>query len=328
MNTARWTACAFALSMMVLSGCVGEQLPAEPVNAQQEGVEAPRGGKADQIAQDDVIDEANCLFDAGDPYAPMARLTKGPFKGECLDTRSLRPVHVLSEQWEDEGQLVLSNFYHEGGFWKAVLPVAAIEAVYFQLEYFPAIVPAGHTQVRIQFSEPVKLEGHSSSNAGQQDEVMDIVLSVEAVPRVGDNYDLLKGAMDHFGLVYRAVSLETKYHHMVTTQAHHVEQWRLMMTEEEAQDFLWFYAYQSEALGLTETYHTLARNCTTEIIATIDGVISYTLGEQIKRFLVKVTEIYPNIVRTALIARGLLPLDQSTDWYPLEEDPSLHFLTE
>ena len=36
--------------------------------------------------------------------------------------------------------------------------------------------------------------------------------------------------------------------------------------------------------------------------------------------LVKVTEIYPNIVRAALIARGLLPLDQSTDWAPLEED--------
>ena len=50
--------------------------------------------------------------------------------------------------------------------------------------------------------------------------------------------------------------------------------------------------------------------------------MDYTVGENIKKFLTKVTEFYPNIIRAALIARGLLPLNQSTDWYPLEEDPS------
>ena len=54
----------------------------------------------------------------------------------------------------------------------------------------------------------------------------------------------------------------------------------------------------------------------------LDGVVEYTFGERIKRFLMKVTEFYPNAIRAALIARGLLPLDQSTDWYPLEEDPA------
>ena len=67
-------------------------------------------------------------------------------------------------------------------------------------------------------------------------------------------------------------------------------------------------------------YHTLFRNCTTEIIEELDRVVSYTWGEQAKKFIVKVSEIYPNIVRAALIARGLMPFGKGNDWYPLEED--------
>ena len=59
-----------------------------------------------------------------------------------------------------------------------------------------------------------------------------------------------------------------------------------------------------------------------EIIRVLDSTVEYTWGERIKAFAVKVSEIYPNIVRAALIARGLLPFDQSTDWYALEDDPS------
>ena len=39
----------------------------------------------------------------------------------------------------------------------------AVRHVY-QLEYFPAIVPAGHTQLRIEYNKPVRLIGHSSHN--------------------------------------------------------------------------------------------------------------------------------------------------------------------
>jgi hypothetical protein len=117
-------------------------------------------------------------------------------------------------------------------------------------------------------------------------------------------------------------SLDARYQSMIEDQGHHVEQWQLLMTDKEKQDLLFSYAQTSEAMGIEETYHTLFRNCTTELVHSIDGVVDYTTLENIKKFLVKVTEIYPNVVRAALIARGLLPLDQSTDWYPLEEDPS------
>ena len=53
------------------------------------------------------------------------------------------------------------------------------------------------------------------------------------------------------------------------------------MTPEERRALILFYAYESEALGLEETYHTLFRNCTTELIRTLDAVVNYTVGEQI-----------------------------------------------
>ena len=127
---------------------------------------------------------------------------------------------------------------------------------------------------------------------------------------------------NHFGLALRVTSLAARYKSMIVEQDHHVEQWILDLTEREKSELLVFYAIESEALGLDETYHTLFRNCTTEMVRNLDGVVRYTIGENIKKFLMKATEFYPNIIRAALIARGLLPLNQSTDWYALESDPT------
>ena len=293
--------------------------------------EAPMAGKADSLWDlvEAVVDEVRddfdadkCSYDPADPFEPRARFTKGPWKGECLDTKTRRPVKVLIEPDEHSTTLELANVFHDDGYWLASVPIKAVAGVYFQLEYFPAVVPAGHTQLRIEFHEPVKLVGHSLWNLGQQAEIYNLVLSAEAVPRVGDSYDLIKGMQDHFGLALRVTSLAARYESMVVEQGHHVEQWILQMTEEEKEEILVFYAYESEALGLETTYHTLFRNCTNELIRNLDGVVDYTVGENIKKFLTKVTEFYPNIIRAALIARGLLPFNQSTDWYPLEQDPS------
>ena len=210
--------------------------------------------------------------------------------------------------------------FHQGAFWIAFIPESAVSQVFFQLEYFPAVIPAGHTQLRVEYRTPVILYGQSSSVKGRRDEVLDLTLSIEAVTRDGDSYDLLKGTQEHFAIAYRVTTMEARFESMILRQGHHVEQWRLMLDEEEAEALLSRYVSESAHHQLDYSYHTLFKNCTTEIIETLDGVMNYSWREQVQRFLVKVTEIYPNIVRAALIARGLLPLDQSTDWAPLEED--------
>ena len=268
------------------------------------------------------LDPTNCRYDITDIYEPGARFQRGPWTGECLNTEKRRPVFVLNSATQNPDELLLANVFHRDGFWIAAIPLDAVEAVYFQLEYFPAVVPAGHTQIRVEFNQDVELFGQSEWKRDQYETVRNLVLSVEAVTRLGDNYDLFRGMKNHFGVAFRVTSLQARYQSMITEQNHHVEQWRLQMTPQEQRDLVEFFAYESEALGLSENYHTLFRNCTTEGIRALDGVVQYTAGEQIKRFLLKVTEFYPNIVRAALIARGLLPFDQSTDWHALEDDPS------
>lgn len=298
----------FLLFSLIATGCLADGAGEQDFNTSEKARPA--------------FDPATCSYDPLDPHEPPARLSKGPFQGECLDTKKRRPLVVLPDDPSAPSTLQIANLFHDDGFWYASLPLDAIEQVYFQLEYFPAVVPAGHTQMRIHFSEPVRLQGHSQWNTGREESVNDIVLSVEAVTRIGDSYDLFKGTQDNFGLVFRMTSLEARYQSMIVDQGHHVEQWELLMEDEEKHDLLRWYASESEALGLNHTYHTLFRNCTTEAIGALDAVVDYTAFEKVKKFFVKVTEIYPNIVRTALIARGLLPLNQSTDWYALEEDPS------
>lgn len=282
-------------------------------------------GKADVVQRQapmPTLDADLCAYDHDDPYEPRARFVKGPWEGECLDTKTQRPVKVLGSPSQETSTLTLANVFHDGGYWIAEVPTQAVMNVYFQLEYFPAVVPAGHTQLRLEFSQPVRMSGQSSWNLGEEAMIYNLVMSAEAVTRLGDQYDLFTGMQDHFGLALRVTSMDARYQSMVVEKGHHVEQWRLQLTAREKEELLVFYAYESEALGLDLSYHTLFRNCTTELIRNIDGVVEYTVGENIKRFFTKVTEIYPNIVRAGLIARGLLPLDQSTDWYPLEEDPT------
>ncbi len=313
---------ALACAVAVIAGCGEVSIDDEHI--EQKAASGPMG-KADSVQQQSPrpeFDPEICAYDPEDPYEPRARFEIGPWTGECLDTEKRRPVEVLASPTQSDDMLELANVYHDGGYWLASVPTKAVENIYFQLEYFPAAVPAGHTQLRIEFNQPVQLTGHSQWNAGQRVKIYNLVLSAEAVPRVGDNYDLFRGIQNHFGLALRVTSLQARYDSMIIEKNHHVEQWRLQLTEREKEEMLVFYAYESQAMGLSSTYHTIARNCTTELIRNLDGVVEYTAGEQIKRFLLRVTEFYPNIVRAALIARGLLPLDQSTDWYALEDDPT------
>ena len=311
-----------------LTGCASEELISPSSSLASAESTQSTLNKTDQSTHFSLLDQFDaqeCSFDPQDPYDPKSRFLQGPWEGECHDTHKQRPAHFLGQEeaqlYQDtQGWLALANVYHRGGFWVAFIPENALENVFFQLEYFPAVVPAGHTQLRLQYNESILLYGQSTHLLGQVDTTKDLSLSIEAVTQVGDQYDLFKGAQEHFSIVYRVTTMEARYQSMITEQDHHVEQWILDMEEEEKEALLPSYVQTGLDFSLKVSYHTLFRNCTTEIIEELDRVVRYTWGEQAKKFIVKITEIYPNIVRTALIARGLLPLGKGNDWFPLEED--------
>lgn len=305
---------------MVTGACIEP----EPSIADGDNVDA---GKAD----DPSSDPAGCVFDKADPFEPHERLPTGKYKGRCYDTHKARPVVRLDAAQaapfggRAAGELVLANVFHDGGFWVAHIPIDEVEAVVFQLEYFAAIVPAGHTQMRVRFRQgaPVRLFGQSKRHQGKRVELRDLVLSVEAVGQPGYKYDIVRGVFNELGTAYRVASLTSRLDDMVVKQGHDVEQWPLALAPGEGRRLLENYARESDTRDMQTMYNTLFVNCTNEAVRILDASVSYTVGEQVARFIAKVTEFYPNVVRAALVARGLLGFDQSTDWPHLDEDPTV-----
>ncbi len=276
-------------------------------------------------------DRVNCVFDGNDHFEPSSKLEKGPNAGQCLDTRVGRPVRHLSEGEASKfggsaaGVLSVANVSHMGEYYVAHIPVKKIKAGIFQLEYFPAVVPAGHTQLRLQFDEnsPVTLVSQSTSSMTKVVKVHDLVLSVEAIGQPGYKYDLFKGMEDHFVAVHRITTLQDKYQHMIVKQKHRVEQWRLNLSSEELTQILEKYVQKSQGAGTSKMYHTLFFNCTTEVIAAIDAGAQYNLLEKFGKFTAKTTDFYPNVIRISLQKRGLLPkFGKGNDIAELDKDLS------
>lgn len=272
---------------------------------------------------------SDCVFDAQDPFEPKSRIPKGDHKGECYDTRKARSLVQLTEEQASKyggaakGVLSVANVTHKGKFHVAHIPLEGLKNAIFHLEYFPAVVPAGHTQLRLQFDEkmPVTLISQSKSEMTSVDRVTDLVLSVEALGQPGYQYDIFKGMDDQFGAVYRMTSLEEKYDHMVRKQSHRVEQWKLNMSHDEMKEVLQKYVAKSQERSMNYMYHTLKLNCTNEIVAAIDAGMDYNLRERVGQFTAKTTDFYPNVIRISLIKRGLLPLGKGNDLAELANDP-------
>ena len=119
-------------------------------------------------AQRPPFDPVSCSYDPADPYEPRARFGKGPWKGNVWIRKSAdRFVFCTCPERLPRPWFLRMSITMEG-YWTASIPTDAVYDVYFQLEYFPAIVPAGHTQARIEFFEPVRLLGQSSWNRGER----------------------------------------------------------------------------------------------------------------------------------------------------------------
>jgi len=285
-------------------------------------------GKADD---GEAAEPEDCAFDPSDPFEPLERIPRGAYREHCYVTRAARPAVVLDDEraapygGTRDDELVLANVFHDHRFWVARIPLDGVDRVLFQLEYFPAIVPAGHTQMRVRFRDdaPVVLIAQSGSDAGQYVTVQDLVVSVEAIGQPGYEYDLLRGLVNDFGAVYRVTSLAAKVDHMIVERQHRVEQWELYLEPGEPRHLIENFFYESDTRRMQSMYNTLFVNCTNEAIRILDESVDYSLAEQVGRFFAKITEFYPNVIRTALIARGLLPLDQSSDWPELAEDPTI-----
>lgn len=256
-----------------------------------------------------------CPRDLADPFVPDAVMPRGPHAGKCLDTSEQRSIRTLTVPEAaiyglapDSTRLVIANLRHAGRFWIAEIRPDAIEDVILQLEYFPAIVPAAHTQLRFRFRAGAGPRLVSQIGAREDSaRIQDLVYSVEAVSIVdGEAYDLLKGTAAQFGTAYRFVSLQDRYRQMVTRAHHRVEQIRLKLAPEQRKGVLARAIQDSDRAQMKRVYHTLALNCTTELIRAIDRGIHPDLGYRALAASTFYINGIPTLCKGALALRGLI----------------------
>lgn len=249
----------------------------------------------------------NCIFNPNDPFETDARMPAGPFQGQCLNSNQQRSVKILTETEAEPygpipGWLMVANVSHQRKFWVAKIPPNPVEDVIFHIEYFPAVVPAAHTQLRFHLKpgSEIILVPQATDEPPQEVHLSEIVYSVEAVTTPGTSYDVVAGIRDYFGLAYRLVSLEDRVQLMILEKQHRVEQLKLIMSPEHKQKILENAIFVSDQAGLQFMYNSFTRNCTNELFKIIDKSIDYQIDEGITP-----KELFLNIPTGEFIARLL-----------------------
>lgn len=240
--------------------------------------------------------------DVVDPYAE-AYMPAGPHKGKRLDTSIRRSILLADTKPEEIG---FYNFFHEGKFWYARVPDNAVEEVIFQVEYFPAIVPAAHTQLRFRFKEgrELVLSPQGTADLPKVAKIRDLVFSGEATFAADQpqKYDLVKGMFNHFALSLRVLSLQAKAAQMVTERGHQVRQILVKLSDAEKQRVFRDALKRSHAAGMSRMYNTVLKSCTTEVFDLLDDNVHYALFNRLFAFLDRI----PTNSYWYLWLRGLL----------------------
>lgn len=203
-------------------------------------------------------------------------MPRGRYQGQLLDTRDRRSVRLLEGDEakpyrRGEGEMVITNFYHEGKFWVARFPADCVEAVFFQKVVMKTKVPAAHAQLRFKFKPGKEVELFGATGERPRDaHIPDVVYSVEAMPVYGDKYDLFNGMKDHFGLGLRIMSIQEAYFKSIYANDQHVEQIPLDVIDRAEQVLLREALTRSNEVGMGDMYNTITRSCCTESFRLLD----------------------------------------------------------
>jgi hypothetical protein len=297
----------FTLGFVFLVGC--------GVESADLTVSSTSSSAGEGTAQNLRVSES-CRF-LGDKYEPKAVLQGGRHKGECADTTSARTVVWNLDNFPlDTETLIVANVSHGGRFWIAEFPRYGVEDVIFQMEKFPAIVPAAHTQIRIRFKDDAPVKMTDQLDPARQIYLNDFVLSVEALGQKGWKFDLLLGMKDEYLTTYRITSLSDKYNWMVVKQKHEVIQWPLNISELDKAKIIPAFLSIANKEGMTKNYHTLFRNCTNELFRAMDSTFNYGWLNVLPIKISKIDETYPVLVKGALDARKLIKYVDNPQSYP------------
>ncbi len=228
--------------------------------------------------------DSSCLRFSDDPYEPDARLLKGPYKDECLDSTSRRAAAILKET---ESSLTVANFYYKGQWWIAEYFKNSVQDVLFHTAIFKTDFPfivAAHTQIRFKLNpeKPLRLIPQRKSAAHEEITLNDLIISFEHMGPEGAEYDIVRGQFDYFSIVGRFVSTEARYQEQVIANNETVKQIPLKLTREQANTLFQMGLQRSQSLGVQVAYNTIEKNCVTELFDLFDEIFKYP--QPVERF--------------------------------------------
>ncbi len=244
------------------------------------------------------------------------------YAGQPFDLSERRPVELLSE---DEREIVVSGFYHQAAFWKAVVPARGVAAIIGQRLNFskpwqrrdgtkrPSVFFLNHVQARVQMQadRPLLLFPADAEPGGAPaHRIVDFSYSVEAVGPHGRKWNLSDALLGNLAVVHRFLSTEeVAFERIVRARMTVVQSPPLPLEEDLLNTMLHEAIRQSHAAGLAHPYFMFrlpcsATNCTSEPLKMLDSVLhTPLLRSRFYRF-----PVYP---RGYLKLRGLWQNGQS-----------------
>ena len=271
---------------------------------------------------------------ATDPRMPPG----SRYAGQPIDVSSRRSLIIVDA---DDRQLstianrdhvVVDYFYHDGQFWRAVVPLGSVAEVYGQAFNFSRIrtqtrngqpekifdehgipkyqIPIlNHVQVRFQLRDPhmIKLYPLGSETTGEPHHAInDFVYSLEAVGPTGIYFNLRDGMAGNLVSAHRYMStVEMVFERLVVERMYVTESPPLKLDDIDKQELLWKSLVRCHAAGMTETYYLFrpcgTNNCTSSPFSILDRVVRYPWANRLGAVLYRL----PLSPRFYLRVRGL-----------------------
>ncbi|MBC7386055.1 MAG: hypothetical protein H7301_07845 [Cryobacterium sp.] len=230
----------------------------------------------------------DCRFDSRDPFEPDSHMPFGSHRGACMRNQEERNYRILNAfelsaipalaRYHAKEFTFVANLKHANQFWVAVIPkVDAVDRVIYELERVPPKWLAAHTMVRFTFKA-----GKEALLFSQTDfralpiKMSSVLISVTAMPMLdGPEYNLLNATQDNFGLARTLLSPEQV---MVRANGfnHQVDQIELFLPAgKSAQGYFDSALVFNHDPVVSDTYHTVYRNCVTTLFHGLDQYLGY-----------------------------------------------------
>lgn len=212
-----------------------------------------------------------CVQTPGDFYEPALQVMQGEYKGQCLDTSTVRPPVFLKE---NPDSVEYANFFMNKKWWIATVPKNGVAKVYYQIVPFEIEIPliqAAHTQFRFLLKNDQKIILRLQRDNLTGNKTMDdvIISSTYTAPK-GQKYNALKGFGGTYGIVTRALYSADRAEEEILKDKSTVHQYELKMTEQEKNKLFMLVLQQAAEVGYKANYDLLNNNCATIAFDNLD----------------------------------------------------------